>query len=297
MKYLTLDIGGSAIKYALMTKELDFIEKGKVPTPMDSIESFVETVGGIYDKYKEKIEGLAISMPGVLDSEKGYAYSGGSLEYNCDKEIVKILMKRCPTKISIENDGKCAALAEVWKGSLKDYNDGVVIVLGTGVGGGIIRDKKLHKGKNFFAGEFSFIATNINEAGNFENCWGAISGSKALINGVSKIKNIPEKDIDGYKVFEYANNNDEEVLKILDEFTYKLAVQIFNLQSVLDSEIFAIGGGISAQDILIEYTQKNVDKYYEFFEKFNFPKPKVVRCTFRNDANLIGALYNFINHN
>jgi predicted NBD/HSP70 family sugar kinase len=169
MKYLVLDIGGSAIKYALMTKELEFIEKGSIPTPMDNIKSFVEAIGNLYDQYKDQIEGMAISMPGVIDSEKGYAYTGGHLEYNSGKEIVKILQERCEVKIAIENDGKCAALAEVWKGSLKNYNDGVVIVLGTGVGGGIVRDKKIHKGRNFFAGEFSFMATNINDAQNFKN--------------------------------------------------------------------------------------------------------------------------------
>jgi predicted NBD/HSP70 family sugar kinase len=297
MEYLVLDIGGSAIKYALMTEELEFIEKGKVPTPMDTIENFVEAVGGIYDKYKDKIQGMAISMPGVLDSERGYAYSGGALNYNCDKEIVKILEERCNTKITIENDGKCAALAEVWKGSLKDYNDGVVVVLGTGVGGGIIKDRKLHKGRHFFAGEFSFMTTNINDPEEFENCWGNVSGSKELINGVAKVKNIAAEELDGFKVFEYANNGDEEVLKVLDNFTYKLAVQIFNLQCVLDPEVFAIGGGISAQDILLEYIKKNIDKHYKMFEMFNFPKPNVVRCEYRNDANLIGALYNFVNRN
>ncbi|BCZ46024.1 sugar kinase [Clostridium gelidum] len=297
MKYLVLDIGGSAIKYALMTKELEFIEKGNIPTPIDNIENFVEAVGKLYDQYKDHIEGMAISMPGVLDSENGYAYTGGHLEYNGGKEIVKILQERCKVKITIENDGKCAALAEVWKGSLKNYNDGVVIVLGTGVGGGIVRDKKIHKGRNFFAGEFSFMATNINDAQKIENCWGLVNGSRALIDAAAKVKNIPVEELDGYKVFEYANNNDEDVLKVLDDFTYKLAVQIFNLQCVLDSDIFAIGGGISAQDILIEYIKKNVEKHHKIFGNFNVPKPKVVRCEFRNDANLIGALYNFIMHN
>jgi len=302
MKYLVLDIGGSAIKYALMTKELEFIEKGNISTPLDSIESFISSVGKIYDRYKDKIEGMAVSMPGVLDSERGYAYTGGLLTYNSGKEIVKILQKRCPTKITIENDGKCAALAEVWKGSLKNYNDGIVIVLGSGVGGGIVKDKKIHKGKNFFAGEFSFIATNVNNTQNIENCWGPVSGSKALIDAAAKVKNVPVEELDGYKVFEYANNKDEDILKVLDDFTYKLAVQIFNLQCVLDPEVFAIGGGISEQDILIDYIQKNVDKYCKDFENISglslyVPKPKVVRCEFRNDSNLIGALYNFITHN
>jgi len=296
MKYLVLDIGGSAIKYALMTRELEFVEKGKKPTPHDCIESFIEVVGKIYDEYKNEIEGMAISMPGVLDSEKGYTYTGGSLTYNEGKEIVKILQERCPTKITIENDGKCAALAEVWKGSLKDCNDGVVIVLGTGVGGGIIKDRKVHKGKNFFAGEFSFIATDVNNTEGNGSWWGNLSGSKSLIEAAGKAKNMPAEELDGYKIFEYANNGDEDIIKVLDDFTYKLAVQIFNLQCILDPEVFAIGGGISSQDILIEYIEKNVDKYHKNFI-FDVPKPNVVRCEFRNDANLIGALYNFINCN
>ena len=294
MKYLVLDIGGSAIKYALMTRELEFVEKGKKPTPHDCIESFIEVVGKIYDEYKNEIEGMAISMPGVLDREKGYTYTGGSLTYNEGKEIVKILQERCPTKITIENDGKCAALAEVWKGSLKDCNDGVVIVLGTGVGGGIIKDRKVHKGKNFFAGEFSFIATDVNNTEGNGSWWGNLSGSKSLIEAAAKAKNMPAEELDGYKVFEYANNGDEDILKVLDDFTYKLAVQIFNIQCILDPKVFAIGGGISSQDILIEYIEKNVDKYHKNFI-FDIPKPNVVRCEFRNDANLIGALYNFIN--
>ena len=126
-KYLALDIGGSAIKYALMTNEGAFVEKNKVKTPLDCIESFVEVIGKIYDNYKNQIKGIAISMPGLIDAERGYAYTGGFLTYNSDKEIVKILQKRCPVKITIENDGKCAALAEVWQGSLKGCKYGAVI--------------------------------------------------------------------------------------------------------------------------------------------------------------------------
>lgn len=296
MNYLVLDIGGSSIKYALMSEEFDFIEKGNKPTPLDKIENFVEVIGSIYDEYKDQIAGLAISMPGILDSERGYAHTGGALTYNNDKEIVKILQERCPTKITIENDGKCAALAEVWNGSLKNCNDGVVIVLGTGIGGGIIRDKKVHKGKNFFAGEFSFIRTNIHDAENEDNWWASVNGSRGIIGAAAKVKNIPAKELDGRKIFEYANNGDEEILKVLDDFTYKLAIQIFNLQCILDPEVFAIGGGISSQDILIEYIQKNIDKHHSGFEFF-VPKPKVVRCKFKNDANLIGALYNFLTFN
>ena len=63
MNYLTLDIGGSSIKYALLNETGEFIEKGSTIAPHQSIEQFVEVIGELYDKYAEQIVGMAISMP------------------------------------------------------------------------------------------------------------------------------------------------------------------------------------------------------------------------------------------
>ncbi|QPJ86441.1 ROK family protein [Sarcina sp. JB2] len=294
MKYLVLDVGGTAIKYALMTEKLEFLEKGKIKTPRDSIENFIDNIGNIYDKYKNDIEGMALSIPGILDSDTGYMYTGGSLEYNTDKNMIRVLDERCKTKIAIENDGKCAALAELWKGNLQECENGVVILLGTGVGGGIIKDKKLYKGKHFFAGEFSFIAGNINVmSNNDKEWWGSLNGLDGLLDDFAKVKNLNRNEIDGIKFFEYANNNDKDALEILNKFTYKTALAIINLQCILDADKYLIGGGISEQDILIKYIKKNIDDYHSQFEYF-VPKPIVDRCKFRNDSNLIGALYNFL---
>lgn len=294
MKYLVLDVGGTAIKYALMTEKLEFLEKGKIKTPRDSIENFIDNIGNIYDKYKNDIEGMALSIPGILDSDTGYMYTGGSLEYNTDKNMLKVLGERCKTKIAIENDGKCAALAELWKGNLQECENGVVILLGTGVGGGIIKDKKLYKGKHFFAGEFSFIAGNINVmSNNDKEWWGSLNGLDGLLDDFVKVKNLNRNEIDGIKFFEYANNDDKDALEILNKFTYKTALAIINLQCILDADKYLIGGGISEQDILIKYIKKNIDDYHSQFEYF-VPKPVVDRCKFRNDSNLIGALYNFL---
>lgn len=294
MEYLVLDVGGSAIKYALMNENSEFIEKGKVPTPKDTIEHFVEVVGSIFDKYKEKINGIAMSMPGRIDSERGYLFTGGALEYNSGKNIVSILEKRCPVPITVENDGKCAALAEVWKGNLGDCDDAIVIVLGTGIGGGIIKDKKLHKGKHFMAGEFSFILTNNSEQSiGGSNIWAEQSGVEELCRLVAETKKLKLKEVDGHKVFEYAKSGDEEVLNILDDYCFKLVSQLYNLQYIYDPEKIAIGGGISKEDMLFEYIYKNIDKYAKTLP-YIMAKPQVVQCKFNNDSNLIGALYVFM---
>ena len=293
--YLVLDIGGRAVKYAKMDEEATILEKGSVKTPVDKIENLIKVIGSLYDQYQEEIEGIAISMPGVIDVKRGYTYSGGFLRYNTNVEFVKLVQERCPVKVTIENDGKCAALAEVWRGSLKDVNDAIVIVLGTGIGGGVVINRKVHKGSSSFAGEFSALRLNNEHLDEGEYTWGFLGGAKQLSNKVAEVKQLNKDEVDGYFIFEKANEGDEEVLAVLDEFTKQIAAQIVNLQCVIDPERVAIGGGISAQPLLIEYIKKNLD---HFADNFGYYKPSVdvVPCTFRNDSNLIGALYHYLTY-
>jgi len=290
-EYLVLDVGGSAIKYALMDEEASFLEKGQVSTPLDTIGHFTETIGSLFDRYREKIEGLAISMPGRIDSVRGYAFSGGGvLKYNDEQPITAILQKRCPVPITIENDGKCAALAEAWKGSLADCEDGIVVVLGTGVAGGIIKNKRLHRGYHFAAGEFSYLFNRTPSDQDSPVLWHQ-AGILGLLRPVSIAKNIPLNALDGRRVFELANEGDQEALAALDVYCSNLAILMFNLQHIYDPEKIAIGGGISAQGILMAYIQKHVDQYADAFD--HIVTPTVVSCQFRNAANLVGALYHF----
>ena len=82
MQYLVLDVGGSAIKYALMDAQATLLEKGQQPTPQAGFSQFADAIGGLYDQYRSRIAGMAISLPGLIDSERGYAHSGGLLDYN-----------------------------------------------------------------------------------------------------------------------------------------------------------------------------------------------------------------------
>ncbi len=296
VEVLVLDVGGTFIKYALINENVEMGEKGKISTPMDTIESFVDVIGELFEKYKSRISGIAMSLPGRMNSDTGYLYSGGSLQYNYNINIIDILKKRCDVPISIENDGKCAALAEAKVGNLKDIDDGIVVILGTGIGGGIIKDKKLHKGKHFMAGEFSMIFSDGKEFNSdFNQFWGGQNGVPALCVAVAEAKNLPIEAVDGYKVFEYVNSGDEVSKEIFNKYCSNMAAQLFNLQYIFDPEKIAIGGGISQQSILIECIQKNIDKYADKLGNFLMEKPKVVPCKYFNDSNLIGAYFNYVN--
>lgn len=288
-KYLTLDVGGSAIKYALIQEDLTILEKVSVPTPMDCLEHFVETIGELYDQYASQIAGMAISMPGIIDPERGYSYTGGALLYIDKLETVKILKERCPTNITIGNDAKCAANAEIGFGNLKDIQDGAVVILGTGIGGCLIKDHKVHTGRHFSAGEFSFIKTDCHDPTGWDYAWSTRNGIKGLLGRVQEQLETDEH-MTGIEIFELANQGNEKVIAGINQFALEVATQIFNVHIIFDCEKVAIGGGISAQPLLIELIQKNLDQIFEHLG-FDVAKPEIVPCLYRNDANLYGALY------
>lgn len=293
MQYLVIDIGGSFIKYALMDEVYNVNTTDQIPTPQEGRTELVEALGGLYDKYAGEINGMAVAAPGIIDSEKGCFYTGGALRYNEGFAMKQALLKRCPTKIHIENDGKCAAMAEAELGCLSDVKNGVVLVLGTMIGGGIIKDGKLYKGSHFSAGEVSFICTAGTENPDAGNIWGNRCGGVPFVKRVATKKQIPDRELDGKKVFQMAGDGDEEVLACLNDYTKEIAVQIFNLQNILDPDRFAIGGGISGQPLLMEFIQKNLNEIYEGFT-YTVRRAEVVTCQYLNASNLLGALVCFL---
>jgi len=300
-KYVGIDIGGTAIKYALINQDATIVEQSstKTPLPEDStLEDLLIILEGIIEKYKTQVEGVAISMPGIIDNKTGHAYIGGALTYLAGVNLAKILGDKFLLPVSIENDAKSAALAELWLGNLKDCKNAAVITLGTGVGGGIIINGALYSGCSFAAGEFSYLLVDDDKPYEKESFWGDISGIKTLFELVHEYTEIPLSELDGFKVFEMANEGDSRVLDALDQYTNRLTLPIYNLQTILDLELIAIGGGISKQPLLLSYLQKNIDKNYErnpILSTAPFvPRPQVTTCKFYNDANLIGALYHHL---
>ncbi len=287
--YLALDIGGSAIKYAHMTSKGEFIEKGDIPTPLDTLENLLESIHSIFNKYTN-IFGIGISMPGIIDVDNGIAYTGGALLYIKECPFAKLVSDKCGVPVTIGNDAKCAGYAEVGFGSLKDVQDAVALILGTGIGGCIIKDRKVHNGRNFAAGEVSSIQTNRNDPFGKYNTFAMVNGSIGLLRRVHEQTNSNEK-MTGREIFELANSGDAKVCKAIDLFCRDLAVQIFNIQSFYDPEKIAIGGGISVQPLVIEGINKHLQEGYNNNPDMPIPFPNVVVCKYGNDANLIGAFY------
>ena len=288
MKAAVIDVGGTFIKYACMNEKSEILSRGKVPTPMEGREKFIDTLIDIYNSMKD-VEGMAISLPGIIDVKNGRCITSGALQYNDDFAIIEAIKEKILINVVIDNDAKCAAIAEMKLGSLQDVNDGFVMVFGTGVGSAVIIDRKVHRGRHFSAGEITFVLMSPDDNIIKSEMFGSRCGTRGLCELYAEHKNIPVEEIDGVKFFEAIQNNDEIAVECLNKITRRVAVQISNIQSVLDPERFAIGGGISAQPIFIEFIRKHLDEIYAKSE-FEIPHAEVVACKFLNDANLIGAL-------
>lgn len=290
--YLVFDIGGTAIKYCHMNNDGEIFNKHEIScATISSLDMFVEIIAKIYHESEEEIAGIALSCPGVIDAGKGIVKVIVALPYLQGICLTDVISKACDgVEVTIENDAKCAGLAESWIGSAKDYDDSVIVVLGTGIGGAIVKDKQIHHGAHLFAGEISTIIVDYDKETNQALTWSDIASTTALCKRVAKALNVEE--INGREVFEYANQGNEVVLDVLNDFCFDIAVQLYNLQYSYDPGIICIGGGISKQPLLIQMIQEAVDL---IGDKTNqLLKPNVTACKFYNEANLIGALSYFL---
>lgn len=290
MKYLVIDIGGTYTKYAVMDENLHFYAKEKVPTIKDSLERFIQMLTEIYEANKEEVAGIAISSAGVIDSQRGFMYNAGSVFCVSNVNIVEILSQRCRVPVTVENDAKCVALAEVWKGSLKDNRNAVVIICGTAVGGALICDRQVLQGRNFMAGEFSYILTENEHSMDPQKTLAQIGGVPALIKMAARKKKLSEEELNGEVIFSMANRGDTEIQDCIRRYAHTLAVQITNYQFIFDPEKIVLGGGISIQPLFLKLIQEELKKLNTVYPHA-VPLPEVCACRFFNDSNLIGALY------
>ncbi len=326
MKCLVLDYGGSAIKYCVMDDQSNMSHQGEVPAPLESLEQFVDVTGKIYDTFKDEVEGIAVSFPGAFDIETGTLIFGGAyLHLLQGKSIIDIIHSRCPVPVTIENDGKAAALAEAWKGNLKDCKDGVAIVLGTGIGGGIIKDGKIHRGKHFCAGEFSAIITGggsnfVTRAATFTCSTEGIVERATIMKGAKKQQmfylammgqvdpdyvaslkakavgpQYPDLEMNGFELFRLLEEGDPDIKMLYDEFIADNVHMIINVANIYDPDRIVVGGGISKEPRLIADLQAAVKEIGTM--KYGLSVATEIDlqpCFYRSSANLYGAMYNFL---
>lgn len=298
MYYICIDIGGTSIKYGVLSEKGEIFIDGTVSTKVTEKENFIlsdvkKLIRNILDEYRNyEIKGICVSTAGVVNPEKGeIAYAGPTIPKYTGTKIKEELEKEFSISCEVENDVNCAGLGEYWRGAGQGSNSMVCLTIGTGIGGSVILDGKLLNGIGYTAGEIGYMDVNGSYIQN-------IASSRYLVEKVQKEKEEKEGITDaitGVDIFELAKRGDEICIAGINEIISNLAVGVRNIIYLLNPEVIVIGGGITAQK---EYLEEKIRKEVnDGMISDMFRKTRIELAQQGNQAGLLGALYNFLNKN
>jgi len=310
--YLGIDIGGTGIKIGVVTEKGTIIEKKRIPTKgLTGYEAVVEAMAKLALETIEAsgltisdIEAVGIGIPGAADDKNGVAYYCNNL-YMKNAPICEAFRKFIDLPTYLGNDANCAALGEFSLWEDKGVSNFVAVTLGTGIGGGIIINKKLYTGFNGIGGEIGHINLRYGDepcsCGRC-GCWEAYASATALIrdteraakeNPTSLVASMIENNggrANGIIAFDAAKAGDETGKIIVDNYIKYLGEGIIDIINIFQPEIVAIGGGICNQgdNLLIPLREYVAPRTYG---SGLVPATEIVIATLGNDAGIIGAAF------
>ncbi|MGX7031072.1 ROK family protein [Vagococcus zengguangii] len=290
MKLVLIDIGGTSVKTTMANELGNLGEVTSFLTPRaDYRQMFSLLTEHLEQHYAmDEIEGIAISSMGIARGDDTIGWRSPIYEA-FGTTLVPELTNYYQVPVTIENDGNCAALCEYWLGNAQNCSSFATIVFGTSIGGAIIMDGKVIRGANRLAGEFGYFIEKDPEK-QYE-IWSISGSTVALVNKVKQANpQLEMAELDGKVIMELVSQQSPLVMPHYEVFIEQLAMNIYNLQYILDPEKILIGGGISASQQFIDDTNQKLQELTAAIPS-NVIELAIEPCQFGNDANLLGALY------
>ena len=295
--YLGIDIGGTNIKSGLVDKSGRVTNQNKRKTPQNLTDlklAIIDIVDQAKAQVGDQLKGVAFSAPGRVVSETGVVHVGGAIPFIDGLNFKAFIQENFGLPAAAINDGKAAAQAELWQGHLTDVDNGLVLLLGTGVGGGIVLNGQLHQGSHFQAGELSYMYASSSDM-TTENAMGRRGSAVIFVNKSRELLGLAPGD--GEEVFQaLEEGTNPEVTALFDQYCQDIVYMIHTLQISLDLDRVIFGGGISAQPLLLEGIQNKYNEIRDSVEWFknSFEPIEIGLCKYGSEANLIGAVYQLL---
>ena len=289
-KYISIDIGGTAIKYGLIGENAEIILKESIKTEAEKggpeiLRKIIGIVEDLINRTQEKISGICISTAGMVDTKKGSIFYSAPLIPNyAGTQFKKTLEEKFRIPCEVENDVNCAGLAECRSGAAKGSSVALILTIGTGIGGCIVLDGKVFHGFSNSACEVGYM-----HMGNSD--FQTLGAASILTKKVAEWKGEPQEKWDGYHIFEEAKKGDKICLLAIDEMTDILGKGIANICYVINPEIVVLGGGIMAQE---EFLKERIEGALKKYLVSSIEKhTKITFAKHQNDAGMLGAFYHF----
>ncbi len=306
--YLGIDLGGTNIAVGLVDPQCKILAQGSRPTnaprscgeiARDMAELCQEITESAGFSMKD-IQGIGIGTPGSIDSQKGVVVYANNLDWH-HAPLAEELNRYFPgMPVAVENDANAAAYGEYMAtgGTADSF---VAVTLGTGVGGGIILNKKIFRGFNGAAGELGHVTLIHNgepcTCGK-KGCWESYASVTALIGQTKEaIAKNPDSlmaksaletgKVNGRTAFDAAKAGDSVAQAVVDQYISYIADGVVSMVNIFEPEILVIGGGISAEG---EYLMAPIRKHVaEYAYSKGLPQTDLRIASLANDAGIIGA--------
>jgi fructokinase len=266
MNRIGVDLGGTKIEGILLSSDNKIIERIRIHTKQEEgYESIIHRIVKLINNIKSisvKDCQIGVCTPGALDIETGILKNSNTV---CliGKPIKEDLESELKCSIAIDNDANCFAMAEALLGSGKNYEIVFGVIMGTGVGGGLVLNRKIHHGRLFIAGEWGHQVLYPNGRECYCNKKGCV---ETYLSGPSLEKEW-EKNSDEFlplkKIIELYNNRPNNYYtKWKNEFLSNFGIALSNVINIIDPDVIVLGGGLSNIDFLysdgILSVQKNI---------------------------------------
>ena len=282
--FIGIDIGGTKTLGVAVNENGDLLEERLLPTPQGAAE-LIGTTSSMYFELSERVAqssperfevlGLGIGIAGLVDIDGKLRRAPNLVEVD-GLDIGPILKSKLGVPVYVDNDVNCAALAELSDGVAASANNSLLVTLGTGIGGALIVDGRIHRGAFGMAGEPGHMIVNprglICACGK-QGCWEAYASAAGLKNlAIDKAKNgrlqqINDKvqgdlnKIASEDITQAARRGDIQSVELIDDFAYWIALGLTNCAALLDPELIIIGGGLVAEwDLLGDRIRHSFDE-------------------------------------
>lgn len=279
------------------------LEQKEFPTSRNftkTITQIIEAAKYFIKKNGGSIEGIGISLPGLVESWNGNVLLIPHLDWH-RPDIVEKIKEATGLPVKVENDTNAAALAELWLGrpEISNVRDFIVVLIDNGIGTGVVFDGQLYRGKGGIAGEFGHMTIGSNApiacaAGNYD-CWEAFASERSAIARYTKL--IGNKNGKHKKTFiqivELALKGDENAQKALKETAHYIGVGISNLVQGLSPEVTIVAGTIVQAWSLIE---EEINKAANHTICQGYPTINIMPSTLGAYPTLMGAFSLILAH-
>jgi fructokinase len=290
-----IDLGGTKIEAIALSGDGREVFRRRVPTPSGDYDATLKTIAELVSSIEEKLGergSVGIGTPGAISARTGLIKNSNSVAFNgrpLDRDLAAILGRA----VRIENDANCFALSEAVDGAARDASVVFGVILGTGVGAGIVIDRRVVSGRNRIAGEWGHNPLPWPRAEELPGppCYCGKTGCiETFLSGPGLAREFrirTGKDLSANVISSAADAGDKDANAVMETYEDRLARGLAHVINIIDPDVIVLGGGLSN----IERLYRDVPTLLPRFVFSDGVETPLVRAAHGDSSGVRGAAW------